>query len=352
MKILILGTSNSILKDGWTYGFRAALPDAQIDKHIVGASPGMQFVTNLADDLSGYDHVILDCIVNDEHLSRRIGDINYNNRLIFELMSTLASRVNLITLGFTKVNFIKKASPQYLKRRVIAAACGSQFVSFRDLTLRYGRKILGDKPGLYEHLGHPRREIAYAAGHQLGLALADYAAPKAAPAVDYSDNFSVFKPEQLIPGRALSVRANRLLSFEHIELRAGDAIEFPTAGRCIGFYVNARDCRAMLKLAGPSGVRFKETWFNVSDGLELKFVPVTGGFPLDRIEVAGAELPFERSIHTRFDEWPGKKGARVTLGTVAFWNGDIDIPIPAPANDFDAFDLHRLVDRRMAEQHG
>lgn len=83
-EILILGTSNSILRKGWVAGLRDALPEAKIENLSVGASPGIQFALNIGIDFSSYDVVLLDSIPNDEEYQENqqyMGEIGYSPRV-------------------------------------------------------------------------------------------------------------------------------------------------------------------------------------------------------------------------------------------------------------------------------
>ena len=66
MNILILGTSNSILKNGYVSGLKRALPNASWTSLSSGASPGIQFSKYAKMDFTSYDLVVLDSVPNDE----------------------------------------------------------------------------------------------------------------------------------------------------------------------------------------------------------------------------------------------------------------------------------------------
>lgn len=90
MRILILGTSNSILYPGWSFGLRQALPNATIENMSIGASPGIQFNTKLETTIfSEYDFVFFDSIPNDqtyhdEHLT------NYDKKILSYFIKLLS----------------------------------------------------------------------------------------------------------------------------------------------------------------------------------------------------------------------------------------------------------------------
>jgi hypothetical protein len=135
MKILILGTSNSILVGGWVAGFKQAYPDAEVQNASIGASPGLQFAYWLDKSIEAYDLVIFDSIINDEYLLKYIGTKAYQDQLMFEILSTLASRTKLVVLGFSRRKHRTADSDEYKSRKIISKKVGAQFVGFHDMVV-------------------------------------------------------------------------------------------------------------------------------------------------------------------------------------------------------------------------
>ena len=65
MRILILGTSNSILRLGYVSGLSAQFPRAEIDNRSVGEAAGVQFACWGNIDFGAYDAVLFDSVPTD-----------------------------------------------------------------------------------------------------------------------------------------------------------------------------------------------------------------------------------------------------------------------------------------------
>ncbi|WP_188612950.1 hypothetical protein [Chelatococcus reniformis] len=334
MRVLVLGTSNSLLRNGWVSGLREALPAAQIDNRSVGASPGVQFSCAMQVDFSTYDVVFLDSVVNDENSQKFIGPVEYINRVMYEIASTISSKTRLIILAFCKAVNLNTVSPSevHITRETIARASGAQFVDIRSLVLKYGRSIHGDGD-LYEHMGHPQSGIQKEFGRAIGECMNSVEYPMGTSNTPcFAHNFKVYTTDWLSQFGPITSKATSRFRAEFLNLRPGESIEFEEPGNCLGFYIDAKNTRSILRFDGPSGVRMKEYWFDLKpNSFELKFVPIKGGFMLNRISVCGRDLPFERSIQTRFANWPGTTNAQLSLSSIAFWAGRWKEPIPSMA---------------------
>src|SRR5271156_670140 len=99
MEILVLGSSNSILADGYLAGLADALPGAAISNKSVGASPGLQFAYHCGLDFRRYDAVIFDAVVNDENIEPFLGTVSYQHEILRQIFSTIASQTRLVVLG-------------------------------------------------------------------------------------------------------------------------------------------------------------------------------------------------------------------------------------------------------------
>ncbi len=141
MKILILGTSNSILRNGWVSGLRRALPEADITNLSVGASPGTQFGLNMKSDLTSFDVVFFDSVVNDENFSAIVGTETFSNRIIFEIISTISTQTAAIVMGFSNERHLETHSSIYTQRRALAALCGAQFIGIHEMVAEIRAQI-------------------------------------------------------------------------------------------------------------------------------------------------------------------------------------------------------------------
>jgi hypothetical protein len=167
LNILILGTSNSIMREGWVAGLRAALPDSFISNRSIGASPGTQFSAAMAYDFASFDFVFLDSVPNDEQRFNGSDEVDYLNRICFEIASTIAAQTNLIILAFCLDRFLSKPTEIFSARRNIASAVNAQFVDVRQLVISRGPALLNGLP-LYEQEAHPHRQFPSASDMSWG----------------------------------------------------------------------------------------------------------------------------------------------------------------------------------------
>lgn len=347
VKILILGTSNSILKQGWVAGLRTSLPHAVIENRSVGGSPGTQFAVHMQTNFREFDLVIVDSVVNDEDYLPYIGRPPFFNRVMFEIASTIASQTRLVLLGIGTERTLQDPSPTFLERAHLARILGAQFVDMRKLIVRYGPVILGTGQRLYEVQFHPDWQLQRIFGTALGMALSDAEVLPPFEAENFASNFSVFDPLD-DPSRRRLRHTNSIMDRELAVVGLDEAVEMDNPGLCLGFFLNAKTTKAVARLEGPREQRTKELMFEIERGkFQLKFVPITDGLPLTRLTVTNDLSPIEKTIFTSAYNWPsGGNPVRAELGEFAFWSGDESRVLPKPGPVSRALTLHAIVDRQ------
>ncbi len=366
LKILILGTSNSILKQGWVAGLRAALPDALIENQSVGASPGIQFGQKLSLDFAAYDLVFFDSLVNDENLLPYVGDEKFLNRIIYEIISTIAQQTPLIVLGFSAERYLGRHSDLYQTRRRLALMCGAQFIGIHELVEQFGPRILPHQDKLFdETAAHPRIEIQNLIGHELGRVL-----PEATPllrrtpsAENHAHLYSTETLASLAAAGKILAKSNSLMRQIFIALQPSAALDFQNPGLCLGLNVDAFGSRALVAMQYPGGRRLKEIWFFADDnGLQLQFVAIRHGIHLQRLTVLDEPAfpedlrSIEASPHSRFNASAPRTGMKLNFASALFWSGNPEAELPAaPADVSHTMALHQklqaaLETRLMASQ--
>ena len=361
MKILILGTSNSILGDGWVKGLRDALPAAEITNLSAGASPGTQFGCHLGDDLSRYDFVFFDSVVNDENLLGAIGTRQFSDRLTYEIISSLAAKTNLVVMGFSNERHLHEHSDVYQTRRQLAEICGGQFIGIHQFIRKFGTQILPGCDSLFDSAGvHPASELQQFFGYEIGRALVSPTTviPFHRQNRDFSSHFKVEGVETLASPKNIFIKSNSLAKSSFLELGPDTSLAFASDGLCIGFYICSRSTRSLVLLQGPDEVRGKELWYNLQPhGFEKKFVPVRNGFPMQRMVIASTNFDghdkalIERSPHSSFDPHAPTLEAKLTFSCALFWNGNPDDPIPAAnRNSGQELALHHQIDLAISSQ--
>lgn len=355
LKILILGTSNSILHDGWVAGLRQALPDADITNLSVGASPGTQFGLNMKTDLTPFDVVFFDSVVNDENLRQLVGEDQFSTRVLYEIISTISAQTPAIVMGFSNARHLDAHSEIYTQRRTLARLCRAQFLGIHELVEKFGRRLLPSDTELFDAGGaHPTRDLQRYFGYALGrLLLSDSTMLRRAPdAVDFSDRFESENATDLAAQGTLLSKANSIMSRSLLEVRPGSSLNFRSHGVCLGLNVNAMETKAIVALDGPLGRRLKDLWYESgAEKFLLKFVPLKDGFPTDRLTVFNAsEFPLdlrtvERSPHSNLTNDAVGEGVKLTYASALFWSGRATDPLPPLPLDADSsLKLHHMLE--------
>ncbi|MFY9995073.1 MAG: glycosyltransferase family 2 protein [Leclercia sp.] len=291
MKVLILGTSNSILKNGWSYGLRDALKGHEVVSMSVGASPGIQFAEKMSMDFTQYDHVFFDSIPNDEEYAfkaKGYSSTERNERVMYEIFSTIASQTSLIVLGFTNSWCFDEESTIYASRKELAHQVGAQFIDIRKILTIFldGNSI----ESIYEpHPAHPKREFSYKIGEAIGSALQSFVFNRSVNCVNYKENF--IADEVWASYEQAKVFSNSLLKMNVIPEKNGFTLKTQESHACLGFYVNSYSTHCNMFYSERNGTRhslrliYKQ---NREDGKFLKvFVPLQDSPRISNITIGG-----------------------------------------------------------------
>lgn len=246
MKVLILGTSNSILANGWSYGLSDALKDHEIVNMSIGASPGIQFADKMRLDFSQYKYVFFDSIPNDEEYSNKAKGYTFNKkneRITFEILSTIASQTSLIILGFCNKWAFHEESDIYKSRKAIAQKIGCQFIDTRSLLKAFLHGNTVDS--LYEsHPAHPKREISYEIGKVIGEEILNCNLAFKNDCQNYSKNFITESATSF--GDNIIKLENRWLSMEVLKADINTPIQVNSNYSCLGIYIETCNTHCIL----------------------------------------------------------------------------------------------------------
>lgn len=253
MNILILGTSNSILKDGYVDGLISELAaDYNIVNLSIGASPGLQFGAFLNKNLKDFKYIIFDSLPNDEQYSydthgydERLG----TGRVLFEILSTISNKSNLIIMGFCLKHYLYNKTNVYEMRRKMAYAVNAHFIDIAEM-LKYYNIADPVLSNIYEdHPAHPKASISYGIGKIIGKKIKTNSFKnRSGKSIDYSKNFYVKRISDFSDKYKTVHCSNSLTSDNFSEIPSGEIIKFNPAN-IVGFYVNssATNCRVSLK---------------------------------------------------------------------------------------------------------
>jgi len=339
MNILILGTSNSLIKQGWVAGLRVSLPSAQIKNLSIGASPGIQFGAHMNMNFRAYDIVFFDSTPNDEQYDWRIpgySTLGYISEIIDRIFGLIASQTRLIVLGFCLKRYLTKESNVFLMHRDLCLKNGGEFVNVRHIINHLGPAIMGKDGDLYEeHPAHPSNRISFEIGRALGLFIAGakpsktrntHAPPKSSTEFPkdqfetgfFSTNLANFS--NVTDSRTFT---NSLLSETFAILRQHESIEIPNFGLCIGFYINtaSTSCDVILLTKDMGREILLKLYHNLWEGgLQKIFVPIPNGIELGRISIdfqasrAGFCPLIAQSTHRKDDE------VKAAISYLVFYN--------------------------------
>jgi len=331
MHILILGTSNSILQNGWATGLQRALPDAKIDNWSAGASPGIQFAEILSHDLDVYDVVIFDSLPNDEEYDANPhwwGTLGYSSpefvdEIFYQILSTIACHCPLIILGITSKDYMSSPSNTFLRRKNLADRLGCPFLDVRAL-LEYHQCARGlSADDLYEdHPAHPKREIAHQIGFFLGNDLqANPVSPPLYSATDFSQEFTTINTF-VSPHSSKRHYRNSRMDVDATIIPAGDKIQLNGQGLLIGLSLNAKHTNCALRFGVDGDLKlslYYHTNFD-KDKLQKIFLPIPNGIQATDLYVVSAIVDGCAAIlssqkpDTSIDQ-------HLSLISVTFWSG-------------------------------
>lgn len=342
IKVLILGTSNSILKNGYVSGLVDSSTKIEVVNKSIGASPGIQFGCFLSMNFDEFDYVIFDSLPNDEQYSYETKGYSYNelqNQILFEILSSISSKVNLIIMGFVCKNYLVEKTDAYLKRKDIAIKLGVQFIDIPEILQSYSR--IDKSTVLYEqHPAHPCQNLAYEIGAYLGhLLLTEKSSYVPSKNKDYSKNFKYIHSKELISADKLIIKTNSLMTeeFSVIESLDNKTFKLEQNGKLIGFNVNAAETNCNLFISQSSN---RQTQVNLyykkkPAGLLKLFVPMGDYFEASAIKIG--ESTASTSIVQPRMTVPNKDNTESSLhiSSLLFWEG-------VPSDEYKELNQHLL----------
>lgn len=251
MKILILGTSNSLLRTGWVDGLRVGIPEAEIHNLSIGASPGIQFSSKLDIDFSYYDFVFFDSIPNDEeyyswNLSKQNKeDIDFFFNIIENIIDHINGETKLILLFIkTKNNFFEQ-SPiydhriNYAQRKNIPYIDSFSIISFliKNWKIKFS--------DIYKyHPAHPEVSMLNLIGRKTGLLL-----PSRVENKILHNNFrrNAFKKNHPKEFSEKIRYHNSIIDEDFYIVSSGTKIFLDETKVYVGMYINIRNTNALLR---------------------------------------------------------------------------------------------------------
>lgn len=320
MRILILGTSNSILRHGYVSGLAAQFPAAEIDNRSVGQAAGIQFACWGNLDFGAYDAVLFDSVPTDEHDSDHLNyDYDVARSLYFELFTTIAGQTRFLNIGLCSRKCLDEPTDVFFLHRDMTELVGGTFVDFRQFLIEHGPGIALRGAPLMNDFYHPNFAVAQEFGRRLAQIIVDAPPPKAG-APTFAANFSHLPASDFGVGE-ITRKSTRILSREFACLRPGDRIAIDPARRLVGFYLDYADTKGYLALHGPDGLRAKRLTFQThASRLMMRFVPMKTPMVADLVECIAAPHAYEPS-YDALDDAGEAPPDHLSISELAFWSG-------------------------------
>ena len=294
-RILILGTSNSLITGGWVDGLKASNESFQIHNKSIGASPGIQFAAHIDTDFSVYDYVFFDSVPNDEQYqyeSSGYSELEFIVEVLRDIFSVIASHTRLIVLGVCNKNYFDVESKVYSARRALAGFCNSEFIDVRKI-LRSCDSFFVARSGvrdLYDaHPSHPLPQHMKLIGYLIGKELNDSVKGAIRPSIKtpgYSTWIAADNNDQTF---SVIEKENSFLQEKFGLIYDGVQLNFPEEKLCLGFYINFHGTDASVRVENSFAgkVRSISLFNKTSDKLLKLFVPIPNGERSLRLTVQG-----------------------------------------------------------------
>ena len=295
-KYLVIGTSNSIVNGGWFDGFKDT-SKVEVDRVALGGAPFTQFFSKLSDiNFNNYSLVILECSPNDETYADKIGFSWYFDTLYQNFLAMIVQHTKLIILRVPTLQFIKSPTSVWKRQQAIASNLSIKIYDITE-SLISNNIVKNDFSSLYRDRDHPLTNHMYNVGkcfsEWLKVSILTFPLP-----IKVKPSFRVYK-ENVISQSKLHM-VNSLINEEFNILSVGQSYKFSKPGVCIGFYIDAGNSWACIKLHGlDDEIRHSFIFFNsdVNRG-HMKFVPIKNSFYLKAISITLPYKAVDYALHS------------------------------------------------------
>jgi hypothetical protein len=310
-KHLIIGTSNSIVNGGWFDGFKDN-SKTEVDRVALGGAPFTQFFSKISDiNFTDYSLVILECTPNDETYADKIGFAWYFDTLYQNFLAMIVQYTKLVILRVPTLQFIESPSAVWERQQTIASNLNVRTYDITELLVNNNKS---DLTSLYRDRDHPLTTNMYNVGkcfsEWLEASILELPSP-----IEIKPAFRVYK--ESVMSKSTSSLVNSLINEKFSILSVGQSHKFSQPGVCIGFYIDAGNSWACLRLHGlDDEVRHSFIFFNpdVNKG-HMKFVPIKNSFYLKAISIT---LPYKAVDYALHANVPLHGENRIAFGDFVF----------------------------------
>ncbi|NVO25470.1 hypothetical protein [Donghicola mangrovi] len=297
MKVLVVGTSNSLLSGGWYDGFCAELPSGyEVSRIALGGAPFTQFFSTLSDiEKSQADHIILECSANDESYPTHVGSEIFFDRLYFMLLSSLRSFAPVTVLRIPPLKTLDTMPPLVTRQLDL---CHQTGCGIFDAALRI-RNLRNDNVPLYIDKHHPNIPVANQVGREFAVWLKMHfdGAPAPSELRNYTSSVRVITFDR--PDLADSRIENSLIQEDFKILAPGSVVRLAQTEFILGFFVNSGETRGVLRLHGPKDTKDLFCYYMDPSNQNVKrFVPLPNGMYIQKLSSHFAHQAVSLALHT------------------------------------------------------
>jgi hypothetical protein len=357
LKALVLGTSNSILKDGWVAGFQSTCPTLELENRSVGASPGIQFSLEAGTPFSDYDLVFFDSVPNDQEFASLQLPCAHRTvaiwpDILYELCSTISANSRLIVLGFCHRGFVTSHSAVYSARKRMAQLLGVQFVDIGSIVYRLHSEQGYPLSALYgDHPAHIAYWLAFEIGCQLGRILTEQpsAVRRRSMNTSYAQNFHTLPATRICDN--VKTVGNSHVTLRTVRLHESYELNLPGTAHCLGLSLNAADTHCCLRWVSSARETIPDylCYYPSKHEQVVKiFLPLLWEGPINAIQILRKASPNKFRTMFSGEDFDESEMARMSLSAISFWSGQTKLDWRASETSCDtSLSLSKLVFQRL-----
>lgn len=289
IRLLILGTSNSVLRGGYTSVFEDH-PGIELVNRSIGGAPAVVLAYQLGRrQLPEADFCILDTAVNDANWT--VGGI-FRVDLVKEVLLTAINEVRqqlratpIVLILPTRNNVHNDMSGVLQAQREVCEATGTLYVDGPAFVRRHMAESGADLDDCFKDAAHLSLPVAQQLGRLLESFLLRQAKPATPPETVTATAFSTLDlPDIATSDLDRIERTSSLVGTNRfIVLKPGEMVEFevPEGSRLAALAINASKAYGYLEITHSTGIlhkdiRFWERAVNPLNDILMKIVPLLG----------------------------------------------------------------------------
>ncbi len=293
MSILVIGTSNTLVRGGWYDGFRDAI-DEETRRIALGGAPFTQFLASLkkAREMAP-DHVIVECSPNDEAYAAHVGSELFFDRLYYMLLSSLRSFAGVTILRIPPENHLGGLSPVALRQQFISRDLGCSYHDAAPDIL----ELAGQPGAAYRDKYHPTTEIANALGRRMAERLAGRAPDRPGECVNFEACFEEIRLQ--MPDARMTRIETSLLEEDFLVIEPNRNVSLGETRYVLGFFVDAGETAGVARLQSANDKRDIFCFYTDRSNRNIKrFVPLKNGMHMRSLACVHPHRAIDVSLQT------------------------------------------------------